>query len=134
VSVLAIDINDAGIAVADATGVLGVEPGFAVIDRGRILTGDEAVALARPDAFDKRIGDLIRRRTSAAEQAKDAWCRPRGGPLGLRAHEAVATEQGLRPAAVHEHRAVGLEPALGEAKQRHASPLRLQLRDPIGHG
>jgi len=47
VSALAIDINDAGIAVADATGVLGVEPGFAVVDRGRILTGDEAVALAR---------------------------------------------------------------------------------------
>ena len=46
-SALAIDINDAGIAVADATGVLGVEPGFAVVDRGRILTGDEAVALAR---------------------------------------------------------------------------------------
>ncbi len=46
-TVLAIDINDAGIAVADATGVLGVEPGFAVVDRGRILTGDEAVALAR---------------------------------------------------------------------------------------
>ena len=44
---LAIDINDAGIAVADATGVLRVEPGFAVVDRGRILTGDEAVALAR---------------------------------------------------------------------------------------
>jgi len=47
VSVLAIEINDAGIAVADATGVLGVEPGFAVVDRGRILTGDEAVAMAR---------------------------------------------------------------------------------------
>jgi hypothetical protein len=47
VTVLAIDINDAGIAVADATGVLGVEPGFAVVDRGRILTGGEAVALAR---------------------------------------------------------------------------------------
>jgi hypothetical protein len=47
VSVLAIDINDAGIAVADATGVLGVEPGFAVVDRGRILTGSEAAALAR---------------------------------------------------------------------------------------
>jgi hypothetical protein len=46
-SVLAIDINDAGIAVADVTGVLGVEPGFAVVDRGRILTGGEAVALAR---------------------------------------------------------------------------------------
>jgi len=47
VSALAIDINDAGIAVADATGVLSVEPGFAVVDRGRILTGDEAFALAR---------------------------------------------------------------------------------------
>ena len=46
-SALAIDINDAGIAVADATGVLSVEPGFAVVDRGRILTGDEAFALAR---------------------------------------------------------------------------------------
>ena len=46
-SALAIDINDAGIAVADATGVLGVEPGCAVIDRGRITTGNEAVALAR---------------------------------------------------------------------------------------
>jgi hypothetical protein len=47
VTALAIDINDAGIAVADATGVRGVEPGFAVVDRGRILTGDEAVAMAR---------------------------------------------------------------------------------------
>jgi hypothetical protein len=47
VSALAIDINDAGIAVADATRVLRVEPGFAVVDRGRILTGDEAAALAR---------------------------------------------------------------------------------------
>lgn len=46
-SALAIDINDAGIAVADASGVLGVEPGYAVVDRGRILTGDEAAALAR---------------------------------------------------------------------------------------
>jgi hypothetical protein len=47
VSTLAIDINDAGIAVADATGVLAVEPGFAVVDRGRIVTGSEAAALAR---------------------------------------------------------------------------------------
>lgn len=46
-SQLAIDINDAGIAVADAGGVLTVEPGFAVVDRGRILTGAEAIALAR---------------------------------------------------------------------------------------
>jgi hypothetical protein len=47
VSALAIDINDAGIAVADHTGVLVVEPGMAVVDRGRILTGAEALALAR---------------------------------------------------------------------------------------
>jgi hypothetical protein len=47
VTVLAIDINDAGIAVADASGVLVVEPGVAVVERGRILTGGEAAAVAR---------------------------------------------------------------------------------------
>jgi hypothetical protein len=44
---LAIEINDAGIAVADATGVLAIEPGCAVVERGRIVTGTEAVAKAR---------------------------------------------------------------------------------------
>ena len=36
---LAIEINDAAIAVADASGILRSEPGCAVVDRGRILTG-----------------------------------------------------------------------------------------------
>jgi hypothetical protein len=44
---LAIEINDAAIAVADATGVLAIEPGYAVVERDRIITGVEAVAKAR---------------------------------------------------------------------------------------
>jgi hypothetical protein len=44
---LAIEINDAGIAVADSTGLLAIEPGYAVVERDRILTGREAVAKAR---------------------------------------------------------------------------------------
>ena len=46
-SALAIEINDAGIAVADATGVLAVEPGFALVDRGTIITGDDARSRSR---------------------------------------------------------------------------------------
>jgi hypothetical protein len=44
---LAIEINDTAIAVADATGVLALEPGYAVVERDRIVTGTEAVAKAR---------------------------------------------------------------------------------------
>jgi hypothetical protein len=44
---LAIEINDAAIAVADSTGVLAIEPGYAVVERDRIVTGVEAVAKAR---------------------------------------------------------------------------------------
>jgi hypothetical protein len=44
---LAIEINDSAIAVADASGVLCSEPGVAVVERGRILTGRAAAALAR---------------------------------------------------------------------------------------
>jgi hypothetical protein len=44
---VAIEINDAGIALADASGVLAVEPGSAVVERDRIITGAEAVAKAR---------------------------------------------------------------------------------------
>jgi hypothetical protein len=44
---LAIEINDAGIAVADGGGVLAIEPGYAVVERDRIVTGAEAVAKAR---------------------------------------------------------------------------------------
>jgi hypothetical protein len=47
VRTLAIEINDAGIAVADSSGLLAIEPGYAVVERDRILTGREAVAKAR---------------------------------------------------------------------------------------
>jgi hypothetical protein len=44
---LAIEINDSGLVVANDTGVLAIEPGFARIDGGRIVTGEEARARAR---------------------------------------------------------------------------------------
>src|SRR5215831_698427 len=44
---LAIELNDAGIAVADAQSVLAVEPGYAVVERDKIVTGRDAVAKAR---------------------------------------------------------------------------------------
>jgi hypothetical protein len=44
---LAVELNDAGIVVADETGVLAVEPGYAFLERGRIRTGLDAVAHAR---------------------------------------------------------------------------------------
>jgi len=44
---LAIEFNDAGIAVADAQSVLAVEPGYAVVERDKIITGRDAVARAR---------------------------------------------------------------------------------------
>lgn len=44
---LAIEINDAGLIVADSKGVLKSEPGFATVDGKRILTGSESFALAR---------------------------------------------------------------------------------------
>jgi hypothetical protein len=44
---LAIDINDAGLVVANDSGVLAVEPGFASVERGKIVTGDAARARAR---------------------------------------------------------------------------------------
>jgi hypothetical protein len=44
---LAIEINDSGLVVANEAGVLAVEPGFARIDGGRIVTGEEARARAR---------------------------------------------------------------------------------------
>jgi hypothetical protein len=44
---LAIEINDAGLAVADETGVLAIEPGCAVVEHDRIVTGAEALAKAR---------------------------------------------------------------------------------------
>ncbi len=44
---VAIEINDSGLAVANETGVLAIEPGFARVDGGRIVTGEEARARAR---------------------------------------------------------------------------------------
>lgn len=44
---LAIELNDAGITVADASGVLAVEPGYAFVERGRIQTGTDALRQAR---------------------------------------------------------------------------------------
>lgn len=44
---LAIDINDAGLVVADETSVLAVEPGFARVERGKIVTGEAARSGAR---------------------------------------------------------------------------------------
>jgi hypothetical protein len=44
---LAIEFNDAGIAVADSQSVLAVEPGYAVVEGNKIITGRDAVAKAR---------------------------------------------------------------------------------------
>jgi len=44
---LAIDINDAGLVVANDSALLAAEPGFARIDRGKIVTGDAAKVGAR---------------------------------------------------------------------------------------
>jgi hypothetical protein len=46
-TVLAIDINDAGLVVANDSALLAAEPGFARIDRGKVVTGDAAKAGAR---------------------------------------------------------------------------------------
>ena len=39
---LALEINDAGLLLADAGGVLLESPGYALLDRKRALTGEEA--------------------------------------------------------------------------------------------
>ncbi len=44
---LAIEINDFALTVANEAGVLAVEPGFARVDAGRIVTGEAARARAR---------------------------------------------------------------------------------------
>ena len=44
---VAIEINDSGLAVANESGVLALEPGFARIEGGRIVTGEQARARAR---------------------------------------------------------------------------------------
>jgi len=47
VNTLAIEINDAGLTVADGSGVLAVEPGYASMEDGKCLTGAAAYAQAR---------------------------------------------------------------------------------------
>jgi len=47
VNTLAIDINDANLIVVDESGVLAMEPGYALVADGKILTGDDAYAQAR---------------------------------------------------------------------------------------
>lgn len=44
---LAIEINDASLVVANDSAVLAVEPGFARVERGKVVTGDAARAGAR---------------------------------------------------------------------------------------
>lgn len=44
---VAIDINDVALAMASESGVLALEPGFARVDGGRIVTGEQARARAR---------------------------------------------------------------------------------------
>jgi hypothetical protein len=44
---VAIEINDSGLAVANEAGVIALEPGFARIEGGRIVTGEQARARAR---------------------------------------------------------------------------------------
>jgi len=44
---LAIEFNDAGIAIADAQSVLAIEPGCAVVEGNKIITGRDALAKAR---------------------------------------------------------------------------------------
>ena len=46
-SALAIDINDSGLVVADEASVRVIEPGFASVERGKIVTGEAARARAR---------------------------------------------------------------------------------------
>ena len=44
---LAIDINDANLVIADESGVLATEPGYALLVDGEILTGNDAYSQAR---------------------------------------------------------------------------------------
>jgi hypothetical protein len=44
---LVIDINDANLIVANESGILAIEPGYALVSGGGIQTGNEAYAQAR---------------------------------------------------------------------------------------
>ena len=76
---IAIEINDAGLAVANESQVLAVEPGFARIEGGKIVTGEQARARARLQprqtssrfwsALSMEPGSGIEGRNSSAELA-----------------------------------------------------------------
>ena len=76
---LAIEINDAGLVVADDSGVLAVEPGIAFVERGKILTGRDALphVKVKPRQVSSRFwgtlsmdpGSGIEGRNSSAELA-----------------------------------------------------------------
>lgn len=60
-STVVIEINDAGLVVADASGVLAIEPGYAYVNASTIATGREAYANARlhPRQSSNRFWDLL---------------------------------------------------------------------------
>jgi len=60
-STLAIDINDAELVVADQTGILATEPGYAAVVDGSILTGSQAYAQVRlmPRSTSNRYWDEL---------------------------------------------------------------------------
>ncbi|HEU4619489.1 MAG TPA: FHA domain-containing protein [Gammaproteobacteria bacterium] len=91
---LAIEINDSGLVVADAETVLAVEPGYALVDGGKITTGAAAFGQARlkPRRISNRFwANLsvapdtagVPGAGSAAElafaQLRDLWARVRDG-------------------------------------------------------
>jgi hypothetical protein len=71
---LAIDINDASLVVANDSAVLAVEPGFARVERGKILTGDAAKASARlhPRQTSNRFWNTLGMEPGSADVGKSA--------------------------------------------------------------
>ncbi len=100
---LAIEINDAGLVVADESGVLAVEPGVAYVERGSIVTGREALphVYSKPRQVSSRFwsalsmepGSGIEGRNSSAElafaQLDALWKR-----FGVRARDVLLVVPG----------------------------------------
>jgi hypothetical protein len=97
-SAVAIEINDSGLAAAGESGVLVIEPGFARVDGGRIVTGEPARARARlqPRQTSNRFWSALSMEpgtggadigNSAAElayaQLDSLWQRVRDGATGV---------------------------------------------------
>ncbi len=91
---LAIDINDANLIVANESGILAIEPGYALVSGGGIQTGNEAYAQARvkPRESNNRYWEKLSLEESSAgiegvantaqlafAQLEDLWKRY-GGP------------------------------------------------------